>query len=161
MFRRAIPLLFGCIFLVSCEYFSSTNPDSQNGNQQQSDTIIDLAKVDIYPIFYDSEDYSEESDQKECFEALLSKRLSELLNKNDLKVKKVVNDTTYINLFIDNKGKASVVSINSPQNVKEQLPQLDSIIESSVDSLPKMKPAVKRYILVNSQYKLAIIIKTI
>ncbi|MCB0459656.1 MAG: hypothetical protein R2821_05100 [Flavobacteriaceae bacterium] len=160
MFRRAIPLLFGCIFLVSCEYFSSTNSASQNADQQL-DTIIDLAKVDVYPIFYDCEDYSEESDQKECFEASLSKRLSELLNKNDLKVKKVVNDTTYINLFIDNKGKASVVSINSPQNVKEQLPQLDSIIENSVDSLQKIKPAVKRGILVNSQYKLAIIIKTI
>ena len=161
MFRRAIPLLFGCIFLASCEYFSSTTSTYKTDNLQQLDTVIDFTKVDVYPIFYDCEDYSEDNNQKECFEASLSKRLSELLNKNKLKVKQRVNDTTHINLFIDNTGKAKVVHINSSETVKKQLPTLDSIIRKSVSGLPTVKPAVKRGIFVNSQYTLALIIKTL
>lgn len=161
MFRRAIALLFGCIFFTSCEYFSPTTVTTENAQWQNLDTVIDFTKVDVYPIFYDCEDYSEDNDQKACFEASLSRRLSEILNKNDLRVKKVVNDTTHIKLFIDNSGKAKVLDIDSSQNVGTELPQLDSIIKISVAELPTVKPAVKRGIFVNSQYKLAIIIKTI
>ena len=104
MFRRIVSYLFILLLLASCEYFSPTTTTSNN-HLQVLDTIVDYTKIDIYPIFYDCEDFSEDDNQKGCFEASLSKRLSEILHKNNLKVKEVVNDTTHINLFIDKDGK--------------------------------------------------------
>ena len=78
-----------------------------------------------------------------------------------MKVKEVVNDTTHINLFIDKDGKANVLDIRSPDSISKYLPKLDSVIRQSVAKLPTMKPAVKRGILVKSQYSLSIIVKTI
>jgi len=135
MFRRIVGYLFILFLLASCEYFSPTNATSNN-KLQEIDTIIDYTKIDVYPIFYDCEDFSEENDQKGCFEASLSKRLSELLNKNSLKVKKAVNDTTHIKLFIDNAGKAKILDINSPGVISQYLPSLDSVIRQIVVKLP-------------------------
>ena len=160
MLSRFISYLFILLLLASCEYFSPTTTTS-NSNLQVLDTIVDYTKIDIYPIFYDCEDYSEDDNQKGCFEASLSKRLSEILHKNNLKVKEPVNDTTHINLFIDKDGKANVLDIRSPDSISKYLPTLDSVIRQSVAKLPTMKPAVKRGILVKSQYSLSIIVKTI
>ncbi|HBK71482.1 MAG TPA: hypothetical protein DDZ39_07505 [Flavobacteriaceae bacterium] len=123
--------------------------------------MIDFTKVDVYPIFSDCENYAEEGNQKECFEQTLLQKLSEQFNKNDLKVKKAVNDSTAIDLLIDNTGKASVVKINSPESILTNFPQLDSVVRKSVTLLPTMKPAVKRGIFVRSQYRLVVLVKTI
>ena len=160
MIRRIVSYLFTFLLLASCEYFSPTTTTS-NSNLQELDTIVDYTKIDVYPIFYDCEDFSEDNNQKGCFEASLSKRLSEILHKNNLKVKAVVNDTTHINLFIDTAGKAQVVDVRSPESISKYLPTLDSVIRQSVAKLPTMKPAVKRGILVKSQYSLSIIVRTI
>jgi len=160
MFKRIVSYLFILLLLASCEYYSPTTTTSNN-HLQVLDTVVDYTKIDIYPIFYDCEDFSEDDNQKGCFEASLSKRLSEILHKNNLKVKEVVNDTTHINLFIDKDGKANVLDIRSPDSISKYLPTLDSVIRQSVAKLPTMKPAVKRGILVKSQYSLSIIVKTI
>ena len=160
MIRRIVSYLFIFLLLASCEYFSPTTT-TENSNLQALDTIVDYTKIDIYPIFYDCEDYSEDNNQKGCFEASLSKRLSEILHQNNLKVKEAVNDTTHINLFIDKAGKAQVVDITSPASISKYLPTLDSVIRQGVAKLPTMKPAVKRGILVKSQYSLSIIVRTI
>ena len=161
MLRRSISIFFVGMLLAGCEFFSPSGDASTASTTQQIDTVIDYSKVDVYPIFYDCEDYSEDNDQKKCFESSLSGRLSELLNKTDLKVRERVNETTNVKLFIDNSGKATVNDIFSTSKIKEQLPMLDSIIRASVATLPTVKPAVKRGIFVNSEYTLAIIIKTI
>ena len=160
MFKRIVSYFFIFLLLASCEYFSPTTTTS-NSNLQELDTIVDYTKIDVYPIFYDCEDFSEDNNQKGCFEASLSKRLSEILHKNNLKVKEVVNDTTHINLFIDKAGKAKVVDIRSPESISKYLPTLDSIIRQSVAKLPTVKPAIKMGILVKSQYSLSIIVRTI
>ena len=160
MFKRIVSYFFVFLLLASCEYFSPTTTTS-NSNLQVLDTIVDYTKIDVYPIFYDCEDYSEDNNQKGCFEASLSKRLSEILHQNNLKVKEVVNDTTQIDLYIDKAGKAKVVDIRSPESISKYLPTIDSVIRQSVAKLPIMKPAIKMGILVKSQYSLSIIVRTI
>jgi len=160
MIRQAVSFLFLVVFFTSCDYFSSTSTTS-NSNLQLSGTVIDYTKVDVYPIFSDCENYSEEGNQKECFEQTLTQKLSELFNEQDLKVKKAVNDSTAIDLLIDNTGRASVVKINSPKSIITNFPELDSVIRQSFTLLPTMKPAVKRGIFVKSQYRLVVLVKTI
>lgn len=160
MIRRVLSFLFLILFFTSCDFFSSTSTTTNN-SLQLSGSVIDFTKVDVYPIFSDCENYAEEGNQKECFEQTLLQKLSEQFNKNDLKVKRAVNDSTAIDLLIDNTGKASVVKINSPESILTNFPQLDSVVRKSVTLLPTMKPAVKRGIFVRSQYRLVVLVKTI
>jgi len=160
MIRRVLSFLFLILFFTSCDFFSSTSTTTNN-SLQLSGSVIDFTKVDVYPIFSDCENYAEEGNQKECFEQTLLEKLSEQFNKNDLKVKRAVNDSTAIDLLIDNTGKASVVKINSPESILTNFPQLDSVVRKSVTLLPTMKPAVKRGIFVRSQYRLVVLVKTI
>jgi len=160
MLRRVFYFLLVLLFLTSCDYFSPDTSTSKS-NLQVLDTLIDFTKVDVYPIFSDCENFSENDNQKKCFELTLTQKLSASLNENELKVKKRVNDTTLIDILIDNTGKASVVHINSPESIVAQLPSLDTVIRQSIADLPTIKPAVKRGIFVKSQYRLAVIVKTL
>ncbi len=160
MLRRILGFFFLLLFLASCDYFSS-NSSTTKSDLQVLDTFIDFTKVDVYPIFSDCENFSENDNQKKCFELTLIQKLSASLQENELKVKERVNDTTLIDILIDNTGKASVVNINSPESILDQIPRLDTVIRQSIADLPTIKPAVKRGIFVNSQYRLAVIVKTL
>jgi len=159
MLRRLGKLLF-LLFFTSCELFSPQTSTSKS-NLQVLDTVIDFTSVDVYPIFSDCENYAETDDQKECFENSITEKLAEYLSNSDLKVNKEVNDTTYIDILIDNTGKASLVHINSGKFIREELPNLESVVRKSINQLPTMKPALKRGMFVKSQYRLVIVVKTI
>jgi hypothetical protein len=159
MLRQLTFFLFLLIF-TSCEIFSPQSSTSKS-NLQVLDTVIDFTSVDVYPIFSDCENFAENDDQKECFETSITEKLAELLLDNDLKVNKEVNDTTSIDILIDNTGKASLASINSPNSILKELPNLENVIRKSISQLPTMKPALKRGMFVKSQYRLVIVVKTI
>ena len=157
---RYFVLILLIISIGSCD-FLTPGTSSTNNDLQVLDTVIDYTKVDVYPIFTDCENYAENDDQKKCFEASLTQKLSALLNKNKLKVKERVNDTAQIDLLIDNTGRARVVEITSGESINTNLPQLDSLIRESIAQLPTIKPAVKRGIFVKSQYRVSVIVKTL
>ena len=164
MLRRIFYFLFILLFLASCDTSSSKSTiatTSSKSSLQVIDTLIDFTKVDVYPIFSDCENFSENDNQKKCFERMLTQKLASLLQKSELKVKERVNDTTLIDILIDQSGKASVVNIKSPESIVNQLPKLEFIIRQSIAELPSIKPAVKRGVLVSSQYRLAIIVRTL
>lgn len=160
MLRRTLSFLFVIILFSSCEYFSSSSSTAKS-SIQISNTIIDFTSVDTYPIFSDCENYAENDNQKVCFYEMLPLKLTEQLGKTDIKVKKAVNDTAWIDILIDNTGRASLVNVNSTSAIDEQIPDFKHILEQSIDRLPSMKPAVKRGIFVKSQYRMAVEVKTI
>ena len=158
MFLRTVAAILLILFFFSCDTTSSNTTTANNF--KVLDTIIDYTSVDMYPLFSNCQDFTEKKAQKECFENTLVERLSNSLNRIDYKVKLSINDSSYVNLLINNNGKAKVVSIDSPQIIQENIPQLDSIIKVSVDELPLLKPALKRGIPIKSQYKLAVVVRT-
>lgn len=159
MLRHLTFLLFVFI-LTSCEIFSPQSSVSES-KLQLLDTVIDYTSVDVYPIFSDCENYAESDNQKECFETSITEKLAALLSDHDLKVNKEVNDMASIDILIDNTGKASLVNINSPKSIREELTNLESVIRESINQLPIIKPALKRGMEVKSQYRLVIVVKTI
>ncbi|WP_123897441.1 hypothetical protein [Aureibaculum marinum] len=160
MLKRTVSFLFFILLFTSCEYFSS-NSTSSKSNLEVVNTVIDFTKVDTYPIFSDCENFAENDNQKECFQNTLTQKLSESLNKADIKVQEAVNDTAWIDILIDNTGRASLVNVNSTNAIDEQIPDFKEILKVSIQRLPSMKPAVKRGIFVKSQYRMAVEVKTI
>ncbi len=159
MLRQASAFFLLFIVFTSCELFSPSKSTSSS-SLQVSDTVIDYTSVDVYPIFSDCENYAESNNQKECFEISITEKLAEILSENELKVKNKVNDTTAIDILIDNTGKASLVAISSPKSIIKELPNLESIIKNGINQLPTMKPALKRGMMVKSQYRLVIVVET-
>ncbi len=143
---------------TSCDYFSSQNSTTKR-NIQVLDTVIDYTAVTKYPIFSDCKDYSEDSNQKECFETSITQKLTELLSQNELNVDNDVNDKASIDILIDLTGKASLVNLNSPLTISKELPNLEQIIREGVNALPSMEPARKNGMFVKSQYRMEIVIE--
>ena len=160
MLRQINALFLVFILCTSCDYFSQ-NTTTSTSNLQVLDTVIDYTSVDVYPIFSDCENYAETDSQKRCFETSITEKLAEILSKNELIVNNEVNDTTSIDILIDSTGKASLMTINSPASIVQELPNLESVIREGINQLPTMKPALKRGMFVKSQYRLVIIVETI
>lgn len=161
MYRQFVYYLFLLFSLTACNNSNKTDTDTSENSNFKIDTVIDFTSVDVYPVFSECENYAEDTDQKECFRTTIARLLTEQLSQYEVKVKKRVNGTTWIDILIDQKGRTNLVNMNSPPNIQEQIPQLDSIVNQCVNALPSIKPAVKRGLFVKSQYRMAIEVKTI
>ena len=70
-----------------------------------------------------------------------------------------MNDTILVRLKIDNKGKSILTNIRSTDFIKQEIPKLDSLINSGIKNLPLLKPAIKRGMPVATEFTLPIVVK--
>ena len=93
----------------------------------------------------------------DCFKTIFEK-----LKLNQFLIEKPINDTVYISLLIDNKGKISITDKNIPKSTINVIPNFESIITNIIDSIPDVLPATKTNlgVSVTSKFKLPIIIKS-
>ena len=151
-------LILICFFVVSsCSYFEQ----KENGNESlnEVDTIIDFTSVDTYPLFPLCDSIQSEEKQWICSQIKLSEHIKANLVKYHLKVNDNLNDTILLNLRIDTLGAVYLTKLNASDILKTKIPALDSIVNLSLNNLPNLKPAIKRGIPVNSEFKLPIILK--
>ena len=144
-------LIIFCIF-SSCQFFSSTKKDAQ---QQIIDTIVDFSKVDASPSFIECKDKID-TERLACFRATIHKKLSKNLATHQIKVKDSIDEIIKVYLSINSKGTISLKEVTFSKDIKAQIPNLDSLIQASVNELPKVSPAIKRSIPVSTQYELPI-----
>ena len=64
-----------------------------------------------------------------------------------------------VKLRIDILGKTSLSAIQISANVKELVPEFDSILKVSLRNLPTLQPAIKRDMPVITEFTLPIILK--
>jgi hypothetical protein len=78
------------------------------------------------------------------------------LKKNSFTIQEAISETVVVHLLISAKGTVVLDEIQSSKNIKMQLPTLDSLLNVSVQNLPKITPARKRGIPVVTKYSLPI-----
>ena len=142
---------------MSCTYFDQKRNVDESLNEV--DTIIDFTSVDAYPLFPLCDSIQSEEKQWICSQIKLSEHIKANLVEYHLKVNDNLNDTILLNLRIDTLGVVYLTKINASDNLKTKIPDLDSIVNLSLNNLPNLKPAIKRGIPVNSEFKLPIILK--
>ena len=142
------------VFLTSCDYFNKKKIDTKEILDEELKSI-NWNDVDEYPTFTicDSSD-----NKKVCFEDVLRNRLNEQLSKQNIVVTEDVSDTILLKIHIDNKGNFSIKDIISSEVTKAQIPQLDSLLRHSFDSLPKIYPAIKRSQQVATEFNLPVVV---
>lgn len=147
-----------CLLLLlttSCSYFSS----NKKVEGQVLDTIVDFTKVDVSPSFSVCDKLIDEAKTK-CFRANMHQQLTKRLRNFSFPINEIIDETIIVVLLINQSGKVSLQEVQSSDFIQEQIPDLLEFIEKSIDSLPKLQPAIKRGIPVVTQYELPIQITT-
>ena len=150
------------IILLIVFVLASCQSNLNNNIIDNNDEKILWKSSDEYPSVKLCNDLEETDLIKQCFQTFLSNQIFEKLKLNQFLIEKPINDTVYISLLIDNKGKISIIDKNIPKSTINVIPKFESIITHIIDSIPDVLPATKTNlgVSVTSKFKLPIIIKS-
>ncbi len=140
------------IFITSCDKL----PFTKKQDVPTLDTIVDFTSVDLSPSFTECDSLVSKKNKSDCFRKTIHAKIGEELLKHTLVSKDSINETVVVNILINSKGVVSFEKLTTNAIIKETLPNLDSLLEASINSLPKIYPAVKRGIPVTTKYQLPI-----
>jgi hypothetical protein len=154
MFQRLTLLLVAGFLLVSCDFFQKKKID----DSQIVDTIIDFKSIDVFPLFPSCEKFISQEKQQICSQSKISKQLYASLEASKIVTLRKINDTLFLKLGVDSKGKVSLLYVKSADLLNQQIPKLDSLILNGVSNLPILKPAIKRGIPVAMEFGLSIVV---
>lgn len=145
------------MLLTSCNYFSTKKVYTEDLLNEEMQSI-NWNDVDEYPTFSTCDSTATNLDKKACFERQLRDLLNAQLSKQNIVVTEDVNDTITLKIRIDNQGHFAIKNIEMKALTQTQIPQLDSILRHSFDSLPKIYPAIKRSQQVATEFSLPVVI---
>ena len=151
---KRLILVLSILFFVSCDYFDKKKIDTKTIVNDELKSI-NWNDVDEYPTFSICDSTN---NKKECFQNVLRDRLNAKLSNQKIVVTEDVNDTILLRIHIDSEGVFSIKSIECRDITKAQIPQLDSLLRHSFDSLPKIFPAIKRSQQVATEFSLPVIV---
>jgi len=150
-------LLVFLILLTSCDSFQSKKVSTEQLFEEEMQAI-NWNDVDDYPTFSDCDSANTTQEKKACFEGYLHNVLASNLSNQKIIVTDDVSDTVVLKIHIDKTGQFSIKTIDMDSMTQAQIPQLDSILRHSFDSLPKIYPAIKRSQQVATEFSLPVIV---
>jgi hypothetical protein len=143
------------VFCASCQFIKF---DKRN-DALNLDTIVDFSSVDVSPTFAICDAIIDQSESIYCFRTTIHQKISEKLLQYSFQVNQSIDEVVVLRILINNKGKIVFQSLIASNMINEELPQLDSLLQRSVEGLPTIFPAIKRGIPVATQYQLPIRIR--
>ncbi|EAR11745.1 hypothetical protein PI23P_01035 [Polaribacter irgensii 23-P] len=152
MFLRVFSFLLFLIVVTSCNQLSL----SKGKNSTVLDTIVDFSSVDTAPSFKVCDSIIVKDSKSECFGKTLHQMVGVELVKYPFSVQDSISEMVYVDVLISARGKITLAAVSSSFVVKEQLPQLDSILRVVMEKIPNVYAAIKRGIPVASKYRLPI-----
>nr|WP_321227151.1 hypothetical protein [uncultured Psychroserpens sp.] len=155
--NRIIAFLLLMTF-CSCDFIEKKKVYSNDILDEELKTF-NWNDVDEYPTFESCDTTLNIASKKSCFENTLRQILNENLAKSKIIVSEEINDTVQLKITIDSQGTFVINNIVSNEVTQTEIPQLDSLLRKSLDSLPKIYPAIKRSQEVKVQFSLPVIIK--
>jgi len=141
----------------SCEYLNFKKEASEDILNQELETF-NWNAVDIYPSFSTCDSTETKTEQKACFETLVSQHITTSLQNEIIVVTQDIDDTVVLEFQISEIGEIIVKDINQNDITATEIPQLKAIIAKSLNTLPKIFPAIKRNQPVKTEFKLPIVI---
>lgn len=151
---KRLILIVTLVLLSSCDTFDKKKIDTKEYLDEEL-RAIDWSDVDEYPTFTICDSSNA---KKNCFENVIRTYLNAQLSRQTIVVTEDISDTISLKIHIDNQGRFTLKSIESSDLIKLQIPQLDSILRHSFDSLPKIYPAIKRSQQVATEFSLPVVV---
>jgi len=143
--------------LTSCEYFNVKKTSSEAILNEELQTF-NWNDVDVYPTFSSCDSLSTKQDKKQCFESHLTTQIFSFLEREGIVVTQDVNDTIVLSFQVSETGVLSLSSSNIDTLTLQEIPKIKTLLSKSIDSLPKIFPAIKRGQQVKTAFELPVII---
>lgn len=151
-----------CVFILvlmlsSCEYFNVKKTSSEAILNEELQTF-NWDEVDIYPTFSVCDSLSTKKDKAFCFESVLTNQILNFLKEKSIVVTEDINDTIHLKFKVSETGKSTLDTFFVDSITLQQIPDIKLYIRESLQSLPKIYPAIKRGQQVKTEFELPIII---
>ncbi|MGB3142693.1 MAG: hypothetical protein WBB24_01180 [Maribacter sp.] len=156
--KRFLPILL-LLFVSSCSFFESNEKRTQELIHEELGQV-DWNSVDSYPFFYSCDESATKTAQRTCFEETLTSHFQETLNEFEFTLTDKESETVAVIFVIDTLGRINVTAIEKDASVLKQMPEFDGVISQSLKNLPKLAPALKRGIPVNTKYRIPVQLNT-
>ena len=152
MFLRVFSFLILLMFCTSCDKF----PFSKKNQLSDLDTVINFNEVDFSPSFKICDSIIEKAAKSDCFRSTIHQKIGAELQNHIFTIQDSIDEIVNVSLIIDSKGKIQFEKMDASEIIKIQLPELDSVISASIQTIPAIYPAIKRGIPVTTKYTLPI-----
>jgi hypothetical protein len=146
------------LMLQSCEYFNVKKTSSEAILNEELQTF-NWNDVDVYPSFSICDSLETKDEKTACFTDLLTKHILKYLENDSIVVTQDVNETIRLHFQVSETGIISLSDVKLDSLIIQEIPNLENLIHSSLDSLPKIFPAIKRGQQVKTEFELPIIIQ--
>jgi len=150
-------LFFGFFLLVSCNYFDVKKTTSEAILNEELKTF-NWSEVDDYPTFDVCNNKSSKEEKKNCFQKTLTKIVTSKIQNDTIIVSQDIEDTIVMKFQISEKGILTLITVQVDSLTSAEIPNIESLLSNSLDSLPKIYPAIKRGQQVKTAFTLPIII---
>lgn len=144
--------------LSSCDNLETRKISSKQYLDQEWEAL-DINEVDGYPTFDTCNNVVEGPALQSCFENTITETFYENLGLHHIVVSKPINKTIYIGFIVNEKGSYYIEELNLPEEIKTEIPELESWIYEATQSLPKAKPATKMGIPVKTRFKIPLVLE--
>lgn len=158
--RKTLIIIF-CFLSISCEFdFQIDKKITVDEFINEELKSLNWNDVDQYPVFENCLKINNVKNKNNCFVETITSSFRENLKTNNLVLNRTLIDTVRIVLKVDKIGKISIDNMTiSDQNSKYK-EVITKSFESTVSSLPKLYPAIKRGQEVDVIFNIPIIIST-
>lgn len=145
-------------WVTSCNYFNVKKTSSEAILNEELKTF-NWNEVDEYPVFKSCDTTVNKAQKEKCFETTLLEFITNRLYQNEIVVTQDINDTVYIEFKVDDKGALEITQTQIDSLIYAEIPEIEKYLFTSIDSLPKIYPALKRGQQVTTKFKLPLIVK--
>ncbi len=156
--RKFILVLILCEF-TSCGLFESKAEKTQKLVEKELQQI-DWTNVDHYPLFDECDETASKLKQKTCFEEKLVLHLSSDLQQFEIVSERQVKDVIFIDIIVQSDGSITVLNIENQEVFQEQQQDFEQLVENSLNSLPRIEPALKRGVPVRAKFRIPIFLNS-
>jgi hypothetical protein len=157
--KFSIFLLNIFILFSSCQFFETEKISSETFYEEEFKTIK-WNDIDQYPAFLSCKEFTEKTDQRDCFVNTLSNAFYRSIKDQNLTIMKTIHDTILLDISVSNTGVIQVDRIEMDSLLVNHFPNMDEVLSNSIDSLSLVAPAYKRGIPVNTRFMLPIALNT-
>ena len=145
------------LILASCEYFKVKKTSSEAILKEELQTF-NWNDVDEYPSFSLCDYSITKEERKVCFQHTLTTHITDFLQKETIIVTQDINDTIMLQFQVSKLGGLSLLKSRIDSLTINEIPNIKNLLNESLDSLPKIFPALKRGQQVTTEFNLPIII---
>ena len=146
------------ILFNSCQYFDKQVPSEKELLQKELKSI-NWKEVDEYPSVVDCDKIEDKKQRQQCFFEVLTQLIQEKLSNDTLAMLYPELDTIEVKVTVFPNATMKFEPQFPKDSVAYDTIKIDSILKARLVDFPKINPAIKRGLPVETQFILPVILK--